>query len=149
MATPFGHVEKVVMMATKNQALLEFRDLAGAILMQNFYINTQPLVRGRKVYMRFSRHQALNTSGSSVNRVLLVTLSVLPGRLETVAALPCSLSNIDERPHTRAHTHTHTDRVGAGDTDHCRHRVANLFVLWLHRKDCGHHQKRYHHLLQR
>jgi hypothetical protein len=89
MATPFGHVEKVVMMATKNQALLEFRDLAGAILMQNFYINTQPLVRGRKVYMRFSRHQALNTSGSSVNRVLLVTLSVLPG-LETVEALPCS-----------------------------------------------------------
>ena len=76
MATPFGHVEKVVMMATKNQALLEFRDLSAAILMSNFYISTQPLVRGRKVYMRFSRHQALNTSGSSVNRVLLITLSV-------------------------------------------------------------------------
>lgn len=76
LATPFGVVEKVVMMATKNQALLEFRDLSSAILMSNFYINTQPLIRGRKVYMRFSRHQALSTANSSVNRILLVTLSV-------------------------------------------------------------------------
>jgi len=74
LAAPFGTVEKVVMMATKNQALLEFRDLSSAVSMSNFYVNTQPMVRGRKVYMRFSRHQALNAAASSVNRILLVTL---------------------------------------------------------------------------
>jgi len=74
LATPFGAVDKVVMMRTKNQALIEFKDLASSISMSNFYINTQPNVRGRKVYMRFSRHQALTGTNCNVNKVLLVTL---------------------------------------------------------------------------
>jgi len=74
MAAPFGTVEKVVMLTTKNQALLEFSDISSAILMSNFYINTQPNIRGRKVYMRFSRHQQLTASAAGPNRILLVTL---------------------------------------------------------------------------
>jgi hypothetical protein len=76
LATPFGQVEKIVMMRTKNQCLLEFKDLANAIMMSNFYVNTQPQVRGRKVYMRFSRHQALTGTNINVNKVLLVTLQM-------------------------------------------------------------------------
>jgi polypyrimidine tract-binding protein 2 len=74
MAAPFGTVEKVVMLTSKNQALLEFADISAAISMSNFYINTQPNIRGRKVYMRFSRHQQLTASAAGPNRILLVTL---------------------------------------------------------------------------
>ncbi|KAL6059322.1 Polypyrimidine tract-binding protein 3 [Balamuthia mandrillaris] len=74
LATPFGAVDKIVMMRAKNQCLLEFKSLANAINMINFYINTTPQIRGRKVYMKFSRHTQLTASGSGVNRILLVTL---------------------------------------------------------------------------
>lgn len=74
LAAPFGTVEKVVMLTSKNQALLEFADIAAAISMSNFYLSTQPNIRGRKVYMRFSRHQQLTASAAGPNRILLVTL---------------------------------------------------------------------------
>jgi hypothetical protein len=38
LAAPFGTVEKVVMLTSKNQALLEFADIAAAISMSNFYL---------------------------------------------------------------------------------------------------------------
>jgi len=74
LATPFGEVDKIVMMKTKNQCLLEFKELSSSIMMVNFYINTQPQVRGRRVYMRFSRHQGLTSGTTSSNRIILVTL---------------------------------------------------------------------------
>jgi len=83
LATPFGEVDKIVMMKTRNQALVEFKDLASAIMMINFYINTQPQIRGRRVYMRFSRHQQLNAGTASTNRVILVTLQT-----ETTPSFP-------------------------------------------------------------
>ena len=44
LAAPFGTVEKVVMLTSKNQALLEFADIAAAISMSNFYLRYPTLL---------------------------------------------------------------------------------------------------------
>eukprot|EP01090_Pellita_catalonica_P007374 TRINITY_DN17956_c0_g1_i1.p1 TRINITY_DN17956_c0_g1~~TRINITY_DN17956_c0_g1_i1.p1 ORF type:complete len:194 (-),score=21.38 TRINITY_DN17956_c0_g1_i1:235-816(-) len=74
LATPFGAVNKIVLMRTMNQCLLEFKEIRPAILLINFYVNAPPQIRGRKIYARFSRQQILTTPNSSSNRILLVTL---------------------------------------------------------------------------
>lgn len=96
IAQPFGPVEQVLMLKSKNQCLLQFNDMGSAIQFMQLY-GTHPLnIRGRNVYPQFSSHQELNSqsgmlsrgaptsshhddgSGSSMsgtpNRILLVTI---------------------------------------------------------------------------
>ncbi|KAH9605742.1 hypothetical protein KSS87_003498 [Heliosperma pusillum] len=83
LVQPFGSVTKLVMLRTKNQALLQMQDLASAISLVDYFANSQPSVRGRNVYMQFSSHQELTTDQNQgrksegdeePNRILLVSI---------------------------------------------------------------------------
>jgi len=79
VCTPFGPVDKVLLMRTKNQCLLSFKDIAASIHFMNYYTDTNsvPMAKGRKLYCRFSRHQELTSSGNapgSTSRIVLATL---------------------------------------------------------------------------
>uniref|UniRef100_A0A803KX79 RRM domain-containing protein n=1 Tax=Chenopodium quinoa TaxID=63459 RepID=A0A803KX79_CHEQI len=83
LVEPFGTVTKLVMLRTKNQALLQLQDMASAINLVDYYTNVQPNVRGRNVYMQFSSHQELTTdqtqgrksdTDGQPNRILLVSI---------------------------------------------------------------------------
>lgn len=83
LVQPFGSVAKLVMLRTKNQALMQMQDVASAINLMDYYINVQPSVRGRNVYMQFSSHQELTTdqtqgrksdTDGQPNRILLVSI---------------------------------------------------------------------------
>ncbi|KAM3334007.1 hypothetical protein ACQJBY_028843 [Aegilops geniculata] len=80
---PFGAVAKLVMLRTKNQALVQMEDLSASISAIQYYTTIQPSVRGRNVYLQYSSHQELTTDQSShgrnpdqdePNRILLVTV---------------------------------------------------------------------------
>uniref|UniRef100_A0A7C9EGN8 RRM domain-containing protein n=1 Tax=Opuntia streptacantha TaxID=393608 RepID=A0A7C9EGN8_OPUST len=83
LVQPFGSVTKLVMLRTKNQALMQMQDVASAINLVDYYTNLQPSVRGRNVYMQFSSHQELTTdqtqgrksdTDGQPNRILLVSI---------------------------------------------------------------------------
>eukprot|EP00897_Mesotaenium_endlicherianum_P000287 jgi/Mesen1/10259/ME000778S09597 len=84
LAMQFGAVQKIVMIRSKNQALLQLVDLPIAINMMNYYSGVQPNIRGRNVYMQFSSHQELTSTDQpssrrgdqeqQPNRILLVTI---------------------------------------------------------------------------
>lgn len=86
LAHQFGPVQKVVMIRTKNQALLQLTDKPSAIRMVQFYGEVQPSIRGRPVYIQFSSHQELTSpdvvapgrrqgeQDQQPNRILLVTI---------------------------------------------------------------------------
>lgn len=82
LVQPFGSVAKLVMLRTKNQALMQMQDVASAINLMDYYTNVQPSVRGRNVYMQFSSHQELTTdqtqrksdTDGQPNRILLVSI---------------------------------------------------------------------------
>lgn len=83
LVQPFGSVTKLVMLRTKNQALMQMQDVASAINLVDYYTNVQPSVRGRNVYMQFSSHQELTTdqtqgrksdTDGQPNRILLVSI---------------------------------------------------------------------------
>ncbi|XP_044475252.1 polypyrimidine tract-binding protein homolog 3-like [Mangifera indica] len=78
---PFGVITKLVMLRAKNQALLQMQDVPSAMAALQYYINVQPSIRGRNVYIQFSSHQELTTvdqntqgRGDEPNRILLVTI---------------------------------------------------------------------------
>ncbi len=74
----FGAVEKVLMMRLKNQCLVMFAQMASAIHFMNYWVdtNTVPVVKGRKLFCRFSRHAQLTAAAHvSGSRILLATLS--------------------------------------------------------------------------
>ncbi|RHN51079.1 putative nucleotide-binding alpha-beta plait domain-containing protein [Medicago truncatula] len=77
---PFGVVTKLVMLRAKNQALVQMQDVASADSAIQFYINSQPSIRGRNVYVQFSSHRELTTMDQNQgredepNRILLVTV---------------------------------------------------------------------------
>ncbi|EFJ22438.1 hypothetical protein SELMODRAFT_173175 [Selaginella moellendorffii] len=87
LVQPFGSVSKMVLLRTKNQALLQMQDVNAAISAMQYYTSVQPSVRGRNVYIQFSSHQELTTSDQATqprrpagdqdqqpNRILLVTI---------------------------------------------------------------------------
>lgn len=86
LAHQFGPVQKVVMIRTKNQALLQLTEKQSAIRMVQFYSEVQPSIRGRPVYIQFSSHQELTSpdvvapgrrpgeQDQQPNRILLVTI---------------------------------------------------------------------------
>ncbi|XP_012568177.1 polypyrimidine tract-binding protein homolog 3-like isoform X2 [Cicer arietinum] len=64
----FGVITKLVMLRTKNQALLQMEDIPSAISALQFYANAQPSIRGRNVYVQFSSHKELTTMDQSQGR---------------------------------------------------------------------------------
>lgn len=89
LATGLGAIEQVLMLKSKNQALLQFADLASAISFMQYYSTIQANIRGRNVYPQFSSHQELSSSSGIIpthddgsngnasppNRILLVTIN--------------------------------------------------------------------------
>jgi polypyrimidine tract-binding protein 2 len=94
LATGFGAVEQVLMLKSKNQALLQFGELNPAISFMQYYSTVQASIRGRNVYPQFSSHQELSSSSGVIaqhgggsadptangnagapNRILLVTIN--------------------------------------------------------------------------
>lgn len=77
---PFGVVSQLILLRSKNQALLQFHDLANAVAFMEYHHNQQVNVRGRNVYMQFSSHQELTTqqnpeqAQNTTSRILLVTI---------------------------------------------------------------------------
>ncbi|KAJ4747723.1 Polypyrimidine tract-binding protein-like protein [Rhynchospora pubera] len=88
LVRPFGTVTKLVMIRSKNQALLQLDELESAVSALEYYTTVQPHVRGRNIYLQFSSHQELTTTGDGEgnshmrqsdqelppNRILLVTI---------------------------------------------------------------------------
>ena len=60
----------------KNQVLMMFEKLKTAIEFNNYYHSNYatPIVKGRKMYIRFSRHQTVTAQNSQVSNILLITL---------------------------------------------------------------------------
>lgn len=66
LAVLFGRIDKLLMLQSKNQALLEMDDLDDAIKLVDFYSTVPANIRGHKVYLQFSNHKELkNSSGNS------------------------------------------------------------------------------------
>eukprot|EP00708_Paratrimastix_pyriformis_P002558 GAFH01001306.1.p2 GENE.GAFH01001306.1~~GAFH01001306.1.p2 ORF type:complete len:444 (-),score=96.94 GAFH01001306.1:396-1649(-) len=77
---PFGMVSQLILLRSKNQALLQFQELTSAIQMMQYHQNQQVNIRGRNIYMQFSSHQELTTTQqpsdgqTPTSRILLVTI---------------------------------------------------------------------------
>jgi len=65
LASSFGVVEQILMLKSKNQALLQFQDLQASIHFMRYYSSVQANIRGRNIYPQYSGHQEL-TSHSGV-----------------------------------------------------------------------------------
>ncbi|KAH3745817.1 polypyrimidine tract-binding protein 3 [Pelomyxa schiedti] len=70
--TPFGAVEKVVLMKAKKQAMVQMRDLTAAINFISHSTTSQLRLGGRNVYAGFSIHGELSAESTS-NKIILVT----------------------------------------------------------------------------
>lgn len=66
LATGFGAVEQVLMLKSKNQALLQFTELNPSISFMQYYSTIQANIRGRNVYPQFSSHQELSSSSGVI-----------------------------------------------------------------------------------
>lgn len=67
LGLPFGKMTNMLLIRNKNQALLEMADVASAQTMVNYYSNRLPQIRGRPVYVQYSRHDQLKTTLTSQN----------------------------------------------------------------------------------
>lgn len=76
LLVPYGNVDHVLQMRTKNQVLVMYHSLRSAIEFMNHYLsnNTQPSIKGRKMYVKYSNHQVINATNSLVSNVILVTM---------------------------------------------------------------------------
>mmetsp|Transcript_19865 Transcript_19865/g.32586 ORF Transcript_19865/g.32586 Transcript_19865/m.32586 type:complete len:146 (-) Transcript_19865:121-558(-) len=73
----FGIVKSVVIMRSKNQALVQMDDISSAINLVMAYKTVQARIKGRNVYPRFSNHQELTgqpQGEATSNRIILVTI---------------------------------------------------------------------------
>lgn len=59
LCAPFGQVDNVLIMRAKNQCLVSFHNLKDSVSFFNHYSQQfiSPTVRGRKMFVRYSRHQ--------------------------------------------------------------------------------------------
>ncbi|KAH3761671.1 polypyrimidine tract-binding protein 3 [Pelomyxa schiedti] len=71
VCTPFGAVEKVIMMKSKKQAMVQMHEISAAINFVTHHINVPIKIGGKTVYASFSKHQELTTE--TANKILLVT----------------------------------------------------------------------------
>lgn len=61
LGIPFGRMSNVLLLKQKNQAFLEFEDESVAATFVNYYTKMPCNVRGRQVYVQFSKHNELKT----------------------------------------------------------------------------------------
>lgn len=101
VGTMFGEVSQVIMLRNKNQALLQMADLNAAIHLHQFYQNAGGfvLLKGKRVYVKFSRHQSLTNQGPPANRVLLATLHNPLYDVSSFIPLSCDLLHQVFSPH--------------------------------------------------
>lgn len=75
----FGNVSKCLMLRSKNQALVQYENINGAIRYINHYITTSSfaMIGHRKVYGKYSNHTDLTQSSTfSNNSVIMCTLKM-------------------------------------------------------------------------
>eukprot|EP00668_Euglena_longa_P025989 GGOE01032510.1.p1 GENE.GGOE01032510.1~~GGOE01032510.1.p1 ORF type:complete len:297 (+),score=70.20 GGOE01032510.1:25-891(+) len=77
LASPFGKVQNIVLLRDKNQALIQMDSVAGASAVLNFYTTGYTEVGGRRVYLKYSRHQELTGKAAAQGSgcILLVSMS--------------------------------------------------------------------------
>nr|WMV69965.1 polypyrimidine tract-binding protein 1/2 [Euglena gracilis]BDX17181.1 polypyrimidine tract-binding protein F [Euglena gracilis] len=77
LASPFGKVQNIVLLRDKNQALIQMDSVAAASAVLNFYTTGYTEVGGRRVYLKYSRHQELTGKAAAQGNgcILLVSMS--------------------------------------------------------------------------
>lgn len=79
LASPFGKVQNIVLLRDKNQALIQMDSVAAASAVLNFYTTGYTEVGGRRVYLKYSRHQELTgkaaAQGNGVSQSQKIKLS--------------------------------------------------------------------------
>eukprot|EP00994_Dinema_validum_P002565 NODE_1570_length_908_cov_61.894063_g1223_i0.p1 GENE.NODE_1570_length_908_cov_61.894063_g1223_i0~~NODE_1570_length_908_cov_61.894063_g1223_i0.p1 ORF type:complete len:203 (+),score=39.55 NODE_1570_length_908_cov_61.894063_g1223_i0:72-680(+) len=81
MASPFGRVENIVFLRDKNQALIQMDSVASATAVLQSFAAGYTEVSGRRVYLKYSRHQELtgraatSGEGGAMSGILLVSMS--------------------------------------------------------------------------
>jgi RNA recognition motif-containing protein len=74
LAERFGGVRNCLLMRVKNQALLEMNDVGVATAMVASYTASPPILRGKTIYVQYSKHKELRKQGVSVyTRISLFT----------------------------------------------------------------------------
>ena len=84
LCSPFGQIDNVLIMRAKNQCLVMFHQLKEAVAFFNHFAQnfTSPTVRGRKMFVKYSRHQVITAANSAVSNILLATLDVRPSAFQ-------------------------------------------------------------------
>uniref|UniRef100_UPI0009B3EC7D polypyrimidine tract-binding protein 3 n=1 Tax=Monopterus albus TaxID=43700 RepID=UPI0009B3EC7D len=77
LAVPFGRVNKLITLKTKNQAFLEMASEEAAVTMVNYYTTATPTVRNQPIFIQYSTHRELKTDNLTNQRdqVALQTIS--------------------------------------------------------------------------
>lgn len=63
--SPFGPVEKVLILSGKKQGFVQMADITSATAVLNYYATNQAMIRTRPVYLQYSRRQEISSSSSS------------------------------------------------------------------------------------
>eukprot|EP00743_Colponemidia_sp_Colp-15_P001250 GILK01001373.1.p1 GENE.GILK01001373.1~~GILK01001373.1.p1 ORF type:complete len:493 (+),score=55.90 GILK01001373.1:103-1479(+) len=73
---PFGVVNQILVIHSKNQAFVEFQDVAHAINCLNYYTESPPMIHGQPIYFAFSGRQEVTKQEDSQqpNDILLVSV---------------------------------------------------------------------------
>lgn len=80
LGMPFGKMTNLLLMKQKNQAFLEFEDIASALNMVQYFKSTPAQVQLKTCYVQFSNHQELKTdSSNNVNTNAYAALQAAQG----------------------------------------------------------------------
>ncbi|XP_072049099.1 polypyrimidine tract-binding protein 2-like isoform X10 [Amphiura filiformis] len=72
LGLPFGRMSNILMLAGKNQAFIEMQNLAEATAMVNFHNHSVATIRGRHVFLQYSKHTALKTDQAHPHKAVVV-----------------------------------------------------------------------------
>lgn len=79
-ALSFGPVSHLIVLRSKNQALLQFQELQNAVQFVEYYTANPCIFRGRTAYVQYSSHQELSAAAGgqeqAPSRILLVTIQL-------------------------------------------------------------------------
>uniref|UniRef100_A0A7N8XNF3 Polypyrimidine tract binding protein 3 n=1 Tax=Mastacembelus armatus TaxID=205130 RepID=A0A7N8XNF3_9TELE len=77
LALPFGRVNKLITLRTKDQAFLEMMSEDAAATMVNYYTTATPTIRNQPIFIQYSTHRELKTDNLTNQRaqVALQTIS--------------------------------------------------------------------------
>lgn len=64
LGSPFGQVINTLLLKSKNQGFIELTDCTVASRMVNYYVTMPATIRGRNVYVQYSKHQELKMQPS-------------------------------------------------------------------------------------